>query len=290
MQTNYSLINTNITSALSEDSRSDIGHEQIQFFDSELKNTRDLLVWFPLKKTEEQNSVIIVSHGYTGHPNDLKWIIDPLVRKGYIVIGIKHDDNDKEIDLNHWKRARDIKEIIQVYSNSKHGKKSDLNNIGFVGFSLGGTTGIWTSGARSTNLKTLVPPIHWASASEFGRVDEGLDKLDKDKMSQNWRISGIRAAFLIAPAWSWIFKEEDLKQIGIPVHLTAGQSDSIVNPEFNAAFFAKHISGATCDLIPNATHFTFIDSDSAESRVTQRKVAENGIEFFSKNLRVRSRL
>jgi pimeloyl-ACP methyl ester carboxylesterase len=87
------------------------------------------------------------------------------------------------------------------------------------------------------------------------------------KCKKRYRDDRIKAAFLMAPAWSWIFRADDVKNIHIPVYVVSGDQDEVIAPETNGLWFAKHISKAQFQWIKGAGHFIFLDSFSCEAEL-----------------------
>jgi predicted dienelactone hydrolase len=69
-----------------------------------------------------------------------------------------------------------------------------------------------------------VPSSNDAYPEEFSGVEQELATLDKKKMAQNWKDKRIKAAFLMAPSWGWIFDKKSLQKITIPTYIVASNS------------------------------------------------------------------
>lgn len=310
-----------------------LGNQELPFFDEYHKIDRKLLVWYPVDpevtgtpsyspwdvfniaknapilKTEAKRPVIFISHGYTGQPHQLSWLILSLVHEGFIVIGIQHRDLiDSRAHINHWLRPRDVHVGIDEFAKSAIAESADLEKIGIAGYSLGGTTAIWIAGGQATKLDTLIPGAEYASPEDFVRANEAISTLNKEMMSKNWRDNRVKAAFVIAPAWSWLFDEKNLSQVPIPVYLIASEGDKVLVSKRNAGFFAKFIPNAFYREIPGkAGHYVFISyindaqrksadpsgrlsflftEDASISRQwIQFQVSEEAVRFFQSSLK-----
>lgn len=259
-----------------------VGYEEVSFFDDAHRMNRNLLIWYPVDPQIEgtvskspwdvfkvaisaspktgKMPVIAISHGYGGTPHQFSWLIRHLVYSGYIVIGIDHLDliNHKP-HINHWQRPQDITTIIDKFSSHSMASHANLNQIGIAGFSLGGTTAIWLSGGRATKLDSIIPGPKDAYLKEFKDIDKALPGLNKKMMSKDWRDPRIKAAFIMAPAWGWIFDEKDLSKISIPTYLIASSADDVLFTQNNAGFFARNIPKSTFQEISGkANHYVFI--------------------------------
>lgn len=258
--------------------------------------------------SKKPRPVIVISHGYTGNPHHLSWLIKGLVHHGFMVLGLKHTDLiDGKAHINHWKRLVEISKMLDRFSESRLANFADLNKIGIAGFSLGGTTAVWIAGGRVTKLDSLIPGPEFAAPEDFVRADEALPTLDKAMMSKDWRDKRIKAAFIMAPAWSWLFDENSLKQISIPTYFIAAENDQVLVTRNNAGFFARYIPHAIFQSIPGkVNHYIFIsaidqeqrtkadpsrqlkflfeDDPSIDRRWIQLQVVEEAVNFFDATL------
>lgn len=257
-----------------------VGYDEVPFLDEAHQMSRDLLIWYPInpqiegiasknpwdvfniairvpfKTSEVKVPVIVISHGYGGTPHQLSWLIRQLVYSDYIVIGIKHLD----ISIN-WQRPQDITTIIDKFSSHPLANHANLNQIGIAGFSLGGTTAISLAGAQATKLDSIIPTPKDAYPKEFSDIEAALPSLNKEMMSKNWRDSRIKAAFVMAPAWGWIFDEKNLRKISIPTYLIASSADDVLITQSNAGYFARNIPKSIYQEISGkANHYIFISA------------------------------
>lgn len=263
-----------------------LGYREMAFFDESNKIDRKLLVWYPVSATTvgvpsdspwdifnvavnaeahdtfKKKPVIVLSHGYTGNPHQLSWLIRGLVHHGFIVIAIQHLDLiDGKAHLNHWKRPQDVSSIITRFSLDPFADRADLKKIGIAGFSLGGTTSIWIAGGRATKLNSLVPSKEFAAPEDYVRMDEALPTLNKEMMANGWRDGRVKAAFIMAPGWAWLFDEENLKKVLIPTYFIAAEADKVLVTKNNAGYFARNISRSLYQAIPGkANHYIFISA------------------------------
>lgn len=269
-----------------------LGYREISFKDENFQIDRAMLIWYPIEQqisgtpskspwdlfniaidavplsSNGKMPVIVISHGYTGNPHQLSWLIRGLVCNGYIVLGIQHVDLiEGKVHINHWRRAQDIQNLITQFSADSMVHAADMNKVGVAGYSLGGTTAIWLEGGRSNKLSTLLPELKFASPKDFERIDEALPTLNKEMMAEDWRDARIKAAFVIAPAWAWLFDEVSLEKISIPTYIIATENDKVLVTRNNAGFFATHIPKAFYQAIPgDADHYIFISALNSKQR------------------------
>lgn len=269
-----------------------VGYQEISFYDSFQQVDRQLLVWYPVApgtvgsasespwdqfavalnaapaKSQGKMPVVVLSHGYTGNPHQISWLIRGLVHGGFMVLGIQHRDLiDGRVHVNHWHRAQDIGLMIDQFSTSPLSDAADLNRIGVTGYSLGGTTALWVAGARATKLSTLIPTRDYASPEDYDRADEALPTINKEMMAKDWREARIKAAFVMAPAWAWLFDEESMRRISIPTYLIASGADQVLVTKNNAGLFARYIPKAVYQEIPGkGGHYIFISAVNDRQR------------------------
>jgi predicted dienelactone hydrolase len=270
-----------------------VGYKEIPFFDDSSQQLRKILVWYPVEsklkgipssnlwdifdiaidapilKSQFKKPLIIISHGYGGSPHQLSWLINKFVYNDCVVLGIQHIDiKDDKAEINTWKRAQDIHIFLDQFVLQSFANFIDLNRIGFAGFSIGGTTGIWAIGGISTRLDNFAPSPNDAYPEEFEGVEQALPNLDKKKMAQDWKDSRIKAAFLMSPAWGWIFDKKDLKKINIPTYIIAPDTDNVLVTANNAGFFSKNIPKCLYQIIPGqVSHYIFISTPKDKNKL-----------------------
>jgi len=302
-----------------------VGYAEIPFNDPHFEIERTLSVWYGVEDGEkgvaspipwdvfqvssaapeegEKQPIVILSHGNGGNPHQLSWLTKELIRNGFLVIGVKHLDwIDGKPHINHWMRARDVGVMIDQLAKSRFAANADLERVGIAGFSLGGTAAVWVAGGQSTRLDRLVPGAESvAHPDEFVRVQEAAATLDKEMMAHDWKDPRIKAAFLLAPAWGWVFDQEGLAKINVPVSIVAPENDGLLITAGNAGVFAKGIPNASYRQIPGeARHCIFLskpneerlgeipasvlpllnDGPSVDRTGVQNEVAAEAVDFF----------
>lgn len=269
-----------------------VGYREIEFEDPDAKAKRKVLVWYPVEATAEgkpssdpydlfnialnaqprnpeiKKALIVISHGHCGTPHELSWLVRGLVREGFIVLGIQHRDliNDKP-HLNHWMRARDVTTVLNLFEKDSMASNADFNRIAVAGFSSGGLTALMVAGAIPTKLDQMVPSADEASFGKNMEMDVMLPTFQPEMMRKSWRDPRVKSIFIMAPAWAWIFEEQALNQLSLPVYIVAGSADELVIARNNATFFARTIPGAFYQRIPGYVgHYTFIAALNEEQR------------------------
>ncbi len=269
-----------------------LGYQESPFSDNSNEMYRRMLVWYPVEaltvgsksssawdqflvaenappaKSKTKRPIVVLSHGYTGNPHQLSWLIKGLVNHGFIVLAIQHLDLiNGDPHMNHWKRAKDINQIITHFQRHLLSQSADLNKIGVAGFSLGGTTAIWIAGGRATRLQNIIPTAEFASPEDYQMADEALRNFDKKMMAKDWRDKRVKAAFIMAPGWAWLFDENNLRAIVIPTYIVAAEEDKVLVTRNNAGYFARSIPRSIYQEIKgHADHYIFISLLNEEQR------------------------
>jgi predicted dienelactone hydrolase len=101
-------------------------------------------------------------------------------------------------------------------------------------------------------------------------------------MAKDWRDERVKAAFIMAPGWAWIFDEESLRRIPIPTYLIAASADTVLVAKNNAGFFARSIPKALYQEIPGkADHYIFISA--LNDRQKKRADPEGRLTYLSED-------
>ncbi len=262
----------------------------------------------PLNSKQAKYPLIIMSHGQSCDRFTIAWLAEILTANGYIVAAMDHYGNTwnnkiPELYAQPWERPKDITFVLdQLLETSQFKDKIDRSRIGFVGYSLGGGTGLWIAGAEAgqidpENIKVncerdlagIVPP-------------EMIAQIDFSKALGSFRDSRISAMMVMAPALGWLFGEDSLAKIGIPVYIVAPEKDQIVPIDKNAMIFAKKITRSSIKILyGDANHFVFLnrasavgkrfleakyceDPTSIDRKKVHEEIAKNTIIFFNDNL------
>ncbi len=262
----------------------------------------------PMSTKKAQYPLIMMSHGSGGDRYTISWLAEVLASNGYIVAAMDHYGNTwnnkiPELYIQPWERPADISFVLdQLLNDSWLKEHIDLSRIGFAGYSLGGATGIWVAGAEAAHLDA-------ASVKKYASQDlEGIISLDLvdtmnfEKAKHSYRDPRISAAVVMAPALGWVFDEQSLKNIDIPIFIIAPENDLVVPTEMNAKVFAKKIAKATLKILPGeATHYVFLnratvvgkrfldkryceDPASIDRKKIHDFIAKNSVDFFNKQL------
>ena len=262
----------------------------------------------PPSKKQAKYPLIVMSHGHGGDRFNISWIAEALSANGYIVAAMDHWGNTwnnkiPESCARPWERPRDISFVIeQLTKHSKFKDYIDSTKIGFTGYSLGGATGIWVAGAEAGQVD--YEQIKEICSVELAGIasPELLDQIDFTQAFGSFKDPRIRAALVMAPALGWLFSEESLQAIEIPVFIVAPEKDPIVPAEKNAIIFANQITRSSLKMLRgDADHYIFLnratavgrrflepklfnDPSSVDRKKVHEELARNAVKFFNENL------
>jgi predicted dienelactone hydrolase len=263
----------------------------------------------PLSNKQSHYPLIVMSHGSGGDRYNISWLAEALASNGYIVAAMDHFGNtwNNKIPKAYarpWERPLDVSFTLdQLLSSEQFKDRIDQKKIGFVGYSLGGATGMWIAGGEATPLDhTAVRDNAGKDLADITSLDI-LEEIDFSQASGSYRDPRISAVITMAPALGWMFAESSLKKISIPVFIIAPEKDSVVPTEKNAKLFASKIAKAKIKILPGeATHYVFLtqanavgkrflnpryyeDHASIDRRKLHHEIAKNSIVFFSEQLK-----
>lgn len=236
------------------------------------KETRDA----PISKIASRYPLILMSHGHRGDRRERSWLADILVRNGFLVASIEHYGNTWNhysplISARFWERAKDISFALdQLLKEVNLKDQIDASRIGFVGYSLGGMTGLALAGAQARNTKELF--MKHEQAKEFTQAQ--IDQIDFAEADKDYKEPRIQSMLLICPA-IFVYSSETLKQIKIPIGLVAAINDEVLPHKDHAYKIIKHIVPYRLKIMrKEISHYTFLN-----------RITETGQELLKKGIK-----
>ncbi|TDY21699.1 putative dienelactone hydrolase [Paraburkholderia sp. BL6665CI2N2] len=243
----------------------------------------------PLSTARTSYPLLVLSHGTGGTADSLDWLAAALAAQGYIVAGANHPGNNAAAPMTRdgfmlwWERAADASEVLDgVLADPLLGPHVDRERIGAVGFSLGGYTVLELAGAR-TNLPAFErfcaspeadaichPPEAARISDASGAAPSALDdlspatKASRARSGASYRDPRVKAVFAIAPALGEAFDANSFADVTIPVSLLAGEADVIAPVATNIHRIAGLLRSAHVEMVPGASHYTFLDTCLAD--------------------------
>lgn len=274
-----------------------LGRRSMDFRDSHRERRVRMEIWYPagrglpravessawVRRPEVRDApvvagrhpLVLLSHGHhgtLGDPSSLIWLTDRLVAAGYVVVAPWHRDPHKgNVHIEHWHRPLDISAALDEVLNSPLANSIDASRVGFVGYSLGGATGLWLAGARAQHYRRTIDPgtryipPHPRTAERERYIDYLRQSTDFEAAARSYRDGRISNFFLLAPALGWAFSDSSLAAIDRPVSIVVGDRDEFLVPATNALHFAAKIPGARCRVFKGADHGVFLSRIAPET-------------------------
>ena len=185
------------------------------------------------KATNGAFPLIIVSHGYLGSRLLLTYLTENLASKGYVVVAIDHTESTFKdaagFPSTLLNRSKDIIFMMNQIANLGKDKSSFLSgivddqNIGLIGYSMGGYGVLNVAGAGYSN----------ASVKLFGAMSGGSKAIEvRTGSNADYQASidpRIKAVVAFAP-WGMergVWDTESLKGLKIPTFFVAGSQDDV---------------------------------------------------------------
>lgn len=243
--------------------------------------------------------LILISHGSGGRAQDMMWLGRFLVLRGYIVAAVNHNGTAEE-ELHHarptltdffgWERAGDVSvALTELLKDPQWSRAIASDRIGAAGFSLGGTTALWTAGVRLDlellRLHSPPPPAALAEAIarcvKFAESDpRGRESVERAPRS--YRDPRIAAVFALAPPMGVGFPPDGLRDVAVPVCIVVGDQDRVAPAEGNARHFAQSILGAQLVVVPGERGHYLEAIPEEQRRAELGEVAEIAFAFFER--------
>ncbi len=278
-------------------SKENIGVHTIQYNDPKRERPIVVEVWYPTQEqgpfdeaedlvwvhpkeirdvlpSQGKHPLIIMSHGHGGDRRDRSWLVEYLIDSGYIVASVEHHGNswrsyNSLLTLRFWDRAKDISfAITKLIKEPFLRKKIDRNRIGFIGYSMGGMTGLALAGAKAQNVKEIVKKLQ----SSYQEIDpELVEQIDFEEAHQSFFDRRIKAMVLLSPA-AYIFSPSAFKNIKVPVALVASEGDEILPFKEHALKVIQYLKGAKLKLLKDkVSHYVFLNrvSDTHKNMIRE---------------------
>lgn len=255
--------------------------EQNGPIDEEIRNA-------PLSKKGGKYPLILVSHGNRGDRRDICWLAETLVKKGFAVASVEHHGNcrsyyDPRMSLRFWERPRDISAALDhILKDGAISNRIDRERIGFVGYSLGGMTGLALGGATPKNVKEVLI----SEQKRFQEVEVSeLEAMNVEEAYQNLADERIKALLLICPA-IFMYPPQALRHIQVPVGLVASLHDEVLPHEEHAYQIMKHLVPAKLKLYrEKVSHMAFGDPEHPDLVKVHEEVGTFASDFFDEQLK-----
>jgi predicted dienelactone hydrolase len=248
--------------------------------------------------------LIMMSHGHMGDRRDRSWLVEYLVKNGFIVASVEHHGNcwknyNPLLSLRFWERAKDVSFVIsELLKDSLLSKHIDPHRIGFIGYSLGGMTGLALGGAKAQNVKEILIQ----QQESFKEIDlEIAEQIDFSEAQGSFLDNRIKALVLLSPA-AFVYQPDSLKNVKVPVALIASEGDEILPFKEHALKVITYLSPSKLKLLgEKSSHYVFLnrvsetgkkmfneqiyaDEIEADRLVVHKEVGDYIAAFFKENL------
>lgn len=263
----------------------------------------------PVKKNSKKYPLVVMSHGNGGDRTNNSWLAEILAANGYVVASMDHHGNTwnnkiAESFVKIWERPKDISFVIdQLLDHVDFAPHINQEKIGFIGYSLGGQTGIWIAGGQITSfgkdVVATIPKDHLPQTVN----EELLNSIDYSPAAKSYRDPRIAAVFVMAPALGYLFDPHSLQSISIPVHIVASEGDHITPLAESPKLLAGRIKKAVFTLIPgSANHYVYLnevtkggkmmldksialDPPGTDRSQVHEKIGLSAVQFFNSHLK-----
>lgn len=220
-----------------------------------------------LSRPDQKHPLILLSHGHKGDRRDRTWLVKYLVEHGFIVASVEHHGDSwnsfsPAISLRFWERAKDVSfALTQVLKNSPIKDQIDPERVGFVGYSLGGMTGLALAGAQAQNVREVVE----MQQTRYKQIDPHFaSQTDFSEGHKNYADSRIKAMVLLSPA-SFVYPEQSLKKVKLPIALVTSEGDEVLPFKEHALRIIKHLTLQKVKMLKKtASHYVFLNPVSPE--------------------------
>jgi predicted dienelactone hydrolase len=222
---------------------------------------------------EGKYPLIIMSHGNYGDRRDRSWLADYLVQKGFWVISVEHHGDswrsfEPLTNFRFWERSKDISFVLtQVLQDDLLKDRIDPKRIGFLGYSLGGMTGLILAGAKPEHVKEIMLEQN----AKYKWVDtKVVEELDVSEAYECFFEPRIKAMALLSPAVFGL-TEESLQKIKIPTMMVTSKGDEVLRFQDHALKVIKNISAKVKLLKDAASHYVYFNRVSKKGKAVLRK-------------------
>lgn len=238
------------------------------------KEARDVSI----SEKKKKYPLILMSHGHRGDRRERTWLVDALVRQGYMIASVEHHGNawyqyNPLASFCFWDRAKDISFTLTcLLNNIEFQEHIDHQKIGFVGYSMGGMTGLALAGAEAKYAKEIAK-MQLKHAGDVSQ--ESFNELDFTDAEKNYFEPRIRSILLICPA-SFAYQPDALKNIKTPIGLIASLDDEVLPHNEHAEKIIQNTNPLKLKLLTNKTsHYAFLNRMTEKGYAILQKAVGN---------------
>lgn len=222
--------------------------------------------------------LIVLSHGSGSSVKAMSWLANALVRKGFFVAGPDHPgttsgDSTPANTPKIWQRTADISALIDHLTHARQWNSVlNVDKIGMVGFSLGGTTAMELAGARARledyasfcdhyrqwDCNWFRGGVGYVNGERVAVEPFDLRSVDKVRFEQSNLEPRLKSAVFVDPGLAQAYDQASLGEIAIPTHyVNLGSQGEIPLPVI-ADRLAAATPNASYTTVAGANHFSFL--------------------------------
>jgi predicted dienelactone hydrolase len=237
--------------------------------------------------------VILFSHGYGGSARMMAWFTTILAQQGYVVIAVDHPGNNSQDKMTipgaalFWDRPGDLVAALErVRTDPAIAPHLDVRRLAIAGFANGGFTALEAAGAR-TDLAHF--RAFCAAHPDDGvcrpqpefpvTLDQATAALaspdlagEAARAGDDHSIRGVRAVFVMAPAFVQAFDPASLAAIATPVAIVLGDADAVAAPHVNGGAAARLIPRVQLQALHGVGHYDFLSTCSDAARASEGSI------------------
>jgi predicted dienelactone hydrolase len=240
-----------------------------------------------LSKKHPNYPLILMSHGHKGDRRERSWLADLLVKEGYIVASIDHYGDtrstfDPFLSICFWDRPLDFSFVLdQLVQEPFIQNRWNAEKVGFIGYSLGGMTGLALAGARAENTKQVV----LQTIKNYSTIDPTpVAQMDFSVSEKSYLEPRIKSMLLICPA-TFVYPPKNLREIKIPIGLIATIGDEVLPHQHHAYKVIQHAIPTKLKVMRREiSHYSFLNRISKAGEKFFQKQTQTDLSFSNRDV------
>jgi predicted dienelactone hydrolase len=277
-----------------------VGVQTIEYQDARRHRPVVVELWYPVGSAHDEEKegrnepllkkkapLILMSHGHRNNRLHQDWLAKELAKEGYIVAAVDHYGSTQEtfkalLSLKFWERARDISFALDRLLE-QFPEAIDSGRIGFVGYSMGGMTGLALAGAQAKGIREKA--LKECRANQ-GLTEEVVSQIDFSDGEKSHAEPRIRAFLLLSPA-NFVYPAESIQQIQKPIGVVAALHDEVLPHKEHAAPLVRNLLHKKYKLIREKVNHAAIGRCQGlveDGEKLQREILQFTSDFFHHHL------
>jgi predicted dienelactone hydrolase len=232
----------------------------------------------PLFKGKAKFPLILISHGHRGGRREASWLAASLVQAGYMVAAVDHYGDmrfhsDIFESIRFWNRPLDFTFVLdQLEKDGSLQAEIDFNRIGFIGYSMGGMTGLALAGGQAQNGRVRQAALKLTQSALHEKL---IDRFDLSCAEKSYKDPRIKAMVLLCPA-VFIYAPDTLKQIKTPIGLVAALGDEVLPFKEHAYQIIHYLVPKKLKMLrEEISHYAFLNPLTDSGKLILHKALQN---------------